>query len=611
MSTINVSCVDQVLNFTNMPVIASGDVNADKINFTFDSAWDGYSKICVFYRQEGKYFYGVIDGDGDVTVPAALLTTPGKITFGVSGYKDTTVRTSNVLSYAIVEGAYTAVETDDYAYVNLGDIESKSNKITEFPDGGSPTNEQYPSAKLLYDTYMELAEGVNTNLIDIGTLLRDKIAILDTFPTTQSQLLLAYSTKPLFIYSGSTSGDAINGHVYEITRSGTSPNFTYTVTDTGINVGSGGDINGKEDKSNKITEFPENATDTQYPSAKLVQDTLAAMKEEFDESSENVAGSIRNRIAVLDTFPTTQSQLLLAYSLKPLFIYSGSTSGNAVKGHVYEITRSGTSPNFTYTVTDTGANVDSAEGSATLSKTWVALGDSKTDFNNNGVNRPDNYPYWIQQRNPKITLQNLGSAGGMITNERVASAGSSTILYPSIYTKATQITGTPDIITVAGGYNDWNWAVTLGTFTTDISGYDTSTAANVPSSGATFPLKNTFYMGVFRLAKYLTERFPTTPILWITPFPTTSKNNGGANGWNVCLPLSDYVQAIKDVCAYFSIPVCDMYTAGGLTPFTSSNLSTYWRNSDGVHPNGAGSKIYSYKIERMMRQTYQDWGKTW
>ena len=614
MSTINVSCVDQVLSFTNMPVIASGDVNADKINFTFDSAWDGYTKTCVFYRQKDDYFYGFIDNNGDVTVPSALLATPGKITFGVSGYKDTTVRTSNVLSYAIVEGAYTAVETDDYAYVNLGDIESKSNKITEFPDGGSPTDEQYPSAKLLYDAYMELTESdksINTNLIDIGTLLRDKIAILDTFPTTAPQLFTAYSTKPFFIYSGSTSGDAINGHIYEITRSGTIPNFTYTVTDTGINVGSGGDINGKEDKSNKITEFPENATDTQYPSAKLVQDTLAAMKEEFDESSENVAGSIRNKIAVLDTFPTTQSQLLLAYSLKPFFIYSGTTSGDAVKGHVYEITRSGTSPNFTYTVTDTGANVDSAEGSATLSKTWVALGDSKTDFNNNGVNRPDNYPYWIQQRNPKITLQNLGSAGGMITNERVASAGSSTILYPSIYTKATQITGTPDIITVAGGYNDWNWAVTLGTFTTDISGYDTSTAANVPSSGATFPLKNTFYMGVFRLAKYLTERFPTTPILWITPFPTTSKNNGGANGWNVCLPLSDYVQAIKDVCAYFSIPVCDMYTAGGLTPFTSSNLSTYWRNSDGVHPNGEGSKIYSYKIERMMRQTYQDWGKTW
>ena len=112
MSIIKVTCTDQVLSFTNMPGIASGDVNADKINFTFDSAWDGYTKTCVFYRQKDDYFYGFIDNNGDVTVPAALLATPGKITFGVSGYKDATVRTSNVLSYAIVEGAYTAVETD-------------------------------------------------------------------------------------------------------------------------------------------------------------------------------------------------------------------------------------------------------------------------------------------------------------------------------------------------------------------------------------------------------------------------------------------------------------------------------------------------------------------
>ena len=591
-------------------------------NFSDSNTWDGMIITAQFQQNDNAYDV-ILDTNNAVYLPTEIVE--GKCKLLLYGSKTEVKATTTYLELdidhnRIVKNASSAAltQTDyeklvsDVSKKILTEKEDKSNKITAF--GSNPTDEQYPSAKLLYEAYMELTESdesINTNLIDIGTLLRDKIAILDTFPTTAPQLFTAYSTKPFFIYSGSTSGDAINGHIYEITRSGTSPNFTYTVTDTGINVGSGGDINGKEDKSNKITEFPENATDTQYPSAKLVQDTFAAMKEEFDESSKNVAGLIRNKIAVLDTFPTTQSQLLLAYSLKPLFIYSGSTSGNAVKGHVYEITRSGTSPNYTYAVTDTGANVDSAEGSATLSKTWVALGDSKTDFNNNGVNRPDNYPYWIQQRNPKITLQNLGSAGGMITNERVETAGSSTILYPSIYTKATQITGTPDIITVAGGYNDWNWAVTLGTFTTDISGYDTSTAANVPSSGATFPLKNTFYMGVFRLAKYLTERFPTTPILWITPFPTRSKNNGGANGWNVCLPLSDYVQAIKDVCAYFSIPVCDMYTAGGLTPFTPSNLNMYWRNSDGVHPNGEGSKIYSYKIERMMRQTYQDWGKTW
>ena len=35
MSTINVTCADQVLTFTNMPVVASGDINADKIAFEY------------------------------------------------------------------------------------------------------------------------------------------------------------------------------------------------------------------------------------------------------------------------------------------------------------------------------------------------------------------------------------------------------------------------------------------------------------------------------------------------------------------------------------------------------------------------------------------------
>ena len=95
MSTIKVTCTDQVLSFTNMPVIASGDVNADKINFTFDSVWDGYTKTCVFYRQEGKHFYGLIDSSGNVTIPAALLQEPGKISFGVSGYKVSVICTSH------------------------------------------------------------------------------------------------------------------------------------------------------------------------------------------------------------------------------------------------------------------------------------------------------------------------------------------------------------------------------------------------------------------------------------------------------------------------------------------------------------------------------------
>ena len=39
MSTIKVSCNDQVMSFDDMPVIASGGINEDQVQFSFDSAW--------------------------------------------------------------------------------------------------------------------------------------------------------------------------------------------------------------------------------------------------------------------------------------------------------------------------------------------------------------------------------------------------------------------------------------------------------------------------------------------------------------------------------------------------------------------------------------------
>lgn len=114
MSTINVNCVDQVLSFTNMPVIASGDINADHIQFTFSDEWEGFnSKICVFYQQKGDYFYGLLDNNNEVIIPSSVMSKSGNVVFGVSAYKDGVTRTSNVLSYAIVEGAYTEVDPEE------------------------------------------------------------------------------------------------------------------------------------------------------------------------------------------------------------------------------------------------------------------------------------------------------------------------------------------------------------------------------------------------------------------------------------------------------------------------------------------------------------------
>lgn len=129
-------------------------------------------------------------------------------------------------------------------------------------------------------------------------------------------------------------------------------------------------------------------------------------------------------------------------------------------------------------------------------------------------------------------------------------------------------------------------------------------------SGAVYLLKNTFYMGVYRLAQYLKTTYPDTPILWITPCPTARNNYGGPNGHDVNQPLSAYVHAIKDVCDYFEIPVCDMSNETSVPYYTPEDLKKYWRG-DGIHPNGKSSEVYSYKVEEYMKKAYEDYGLKW
>lgn len=105
MSIINVSCVDQVLTITNSPVIASGGVKEDYVQFTFCQLWDGYVKSAAFWNGDGIVYNEVIPGTNLVEIPYEVLREKGKMYFGVFGVKGDVTRTSNVLCYSIEEGA--------------------------------------------------------------------------------------------------------------------------------------------------------------------------------------------------------------------------------------------------------------------------------------------------------------------------------------------------------------------------------------------------------------------------------------------------------------------------------------------------------------------------
>lgn len=106
-TAIHVRCDNQVLSYVEMPFIASGDVNEDKIEFEFCPMWEGFAKTAVFYRTEADVYHVLLEEDDTCIIPHEVLADPGPLYFGVFGTREDRVRTSEIIQYTIKQGAIT------------------------------------------------------------------------------------------------------------------------------------------------------------------------------------------------------------------------------------------------------------------------------------------------------------------------------------------------------------------------------------------------------------------------------------------------------------------------------------------------------------------------
>ena len=108
MSIIKVNCVDQTLAFDHTPVIASGGLREDYIQFSFCGQWTGYARTVAFWRSETEVYHVLLDENDTACLPREVTDEEGAVFFGVFGVAaDGTQRTSEVLTYHIVKGAIT------------------------------------------------------------------------------------------------------------------------------------------------------------------------------------------------------------------------------------------------------------------------------------------------------------------------------------------------------------------------------------------------------------------------------------------------------------------------------------------------------------------------
>ena len=127
----------------------------------------------------------------------------------------------------------------------------------------------------------------------------------------------------------------------------------------------------------------------------------------------------------------------------------------------------------------------------------------------------------------------------------------------------------PDYIIVFAGTNDIRHG-TLGT-----SGSDDVT---------------TVYGALPHICEQLQTRFPNAHLGFITPY------KAAATQYN----YQGFVDAIKSVCAEYSIPVFDNYTYGGVN-FRNEAVQTALTRGDGLHLNNKGWEYVSHKFEAFIR----------
>ncbi|MBP5349586.1 MAG: SGNH/GDSL hydrolase family protein [Clostridia bacterium] len=134
-----------------------------------------------------------------------------------------------------------------------------------------------------------------------------------------------------------------------------------------------------------------------------------------------------------------------------------------------------------------------------------------------------------------------------------------------------------DAVVVFGGTNDFGHGnAKLGT----------------PSDPATE--EYTFYGAMRSLCLRLIRRYPTKPIVFLTPLHRKSEDATVNEIKIPCRPLCDYVAVIREVCAGYSIPVLDLFAAAGIQPKIEEQRAAYC--PDGLHPNDRGAELLADKI---------------
>ena len=250
---------------------------------------------------EGTKLDGIEENANNYILPAATTSSLGGVKVGanLSVAEDGTISATS-LDWDNVEGKpelYTKSEVYNKNEVynktevdtSLNTKQDKSNLVTNVNQYS--TDEQYPSAKLLYTTNNVLQNSINTNKTNLESSIN----------TTKSDLESSIATAKSELKAQIDNKQDVNNLVTSVSSNSTdtkypSAKLLYT-TKTGLET----QIDTKQDKSNLVTSVSFSSTDIQYPSAKLLYTTKNTLQNSINTTKSDLEGSIATAKSDLET----------------------------------------------------------------------------------------------------------------------------------------------------------------------------------------------------------------------------------------------------------------------------------------------------------------------
>ena len=203
------------------------------------------------------------------------------------------------------------------------------------------------------------------------------------------------------------------------------------------------------------------------------------------------------------------------------------------------------------------------------------LGDSITE--GAGTSSHDKMFTMLIEREYGAICQNYGIGGTRIARQKTPTEEKWDRAFIS---RVPEMDNDADIVVVFGGTNDFGHGdAPLGTMS-DRTPY-------------------TFYGALHCLYTALTEKYPGVPVVILTPLHRW--NEDSPKGDNKPAPvgtLKEYVNIIREVAEYYSLPVLDLFKESGLQPKIPVIQQKYV--PDGLHPNDDGNAILAHKIARFL-----------